>query len=115
MTVCADIPGSLRQRIEIQAEAATGDGGGGQTDPWASSVVVATVWANVEPLRGDERLRAMQLEDVVTHKITIRYRPGITARMRVKFGARLLNIRAVIDPQEQQRVLELMCEEGVAT
>jgi SPP1 family predicted phage head-tail adaptor len=115
MTVCGDIPDGLRHRIEIQAEAATGDGGGGQTDPWAAPVVVATVWASIEPLRGDERLRAMRLEDVATHKITIRYRPGITARMRVKFGTRLLNIRAVIDPQEQRRVLELMCEEGVAT
>ena len=104
--------GKLNRRVALQSLVAGQDDIGQPTMVWST---LATVWANVEPLRGDERLRAMRLEEVVTHKITIRHRPGITARMRVKFGARLLNIRAMIDPQERHQVLELMCEEGVAT
>jgi SPP1 family predicted phage head-tail adaptor len=105
----------LRHVVEIQSESASGDGGGGQTGPWASPAIVATVRARVEPLRGDERPRAMQIEAALTHRVTIRHRPDVTARMRLIFDTRIFNIRAVIDVQEQGRFLDLMCEEGVAT
>ncbi len=107
--------GALRHRLALEAERPAGDGGGGQGDPWADPVAVATVWGRVEPLRGGERLRALQLEERVTHRVTIRHRPGVTPAMRVRFGARLFNIRAVINRDERDRFLELLCEEGVAT
>ncbi|MCH8155445.1 MAG: phage head closure protein [Proteobacteria bacterium] len=107
--------GALRHRLVIQAERSTGDGGGGQSDPWADPVTVATVWGKVEPLTGAERLRAMQIEDRLSHRIVIRHRPGITPAMRVRFGSRVFNIRAAIDREERGRFLELLCEEGVAT
>lgn len=107
--------GELRHRLTIQTENPVADGGGGQGDPWASPVTVATVWGRVEPLSGSEGLRAMQLEDRVTHRVTIRYRKGITASQRIKFDSRLFNIRAVINVGERNRWLQLLCEEGVAT
>ena len=113
MAVCT--LSDLRQVVEIQSESATGDGGGGQTDPWANPTLVATVRARVEPLRGDERSRAMRIAAVLTHRVTIRHRSDVTAAMRLKFDNRIFNIRAVIDVQERGRFLDLMCEEGVAT
>ena len=108
--------GGLRHRLVIQSENPSADAGGGQgADPWADPVVVATVWGRVEPLTGGERQRALQIEDRVTHRVTIRYRAGITPRMRIAFGARRVNSRAVINPEERNRMLELLCEEGVAT
>ncbi len=107
--------GSLRHRLVIQAGQAASDGGGGQSDPWADPVIVATVWGKVEPLTGGERLRAMQIEDRLSHRIVIRYRPGITPAMRIVFGSRVFNIRAAINHEERGRFLELLCEEGVAT
>ncbi len=107
--------GELRHRLIVQAERAIDDGGGGRSDPWADPVIVATVWGKIEPLTGGERLRAMQLQDRLSHRIVIRHRSGITAAMRVRFGARAFNIRAVIDLGERGRFLELLCEEGVAT
>ncbi|MFQ5774190.1 MAG: phage head closure protein [Kiloniellaceae bacterium] len=107
--------GRLRHRLTIQAENPAADAGGGQgADPWADPITVATVWGRVEPLTGGERLRAMQVQDRLSHRITIRHRPGITPRMRIVFGARVFNVRAVINPEERDRVLELLCEEGVA-
>jgi len=114
MTACARTLSELQHVVEIQVESTAGDGGGGQTDPWASPVIVATVRARVEPLRGNERLHAMQIEATLTHRVTIRHRPDVTAKMRLKFDNRFLNIRAVIDVQERGRFSHLMCEEGVA-
>ncbi len=109
MTVKA---GRLRHRVTLQNAADTADGGGGFTTTWSD---VATVWAAIEPLKSRERLFAQQLETPVTHRVTIRYRAGVTAKMRLKFGARVFNIRGVINAGERDRTLELLCEEGVAT
>ena len=51
----------------------------------------------------------------MTHRVTIRHRDAVTAKMRLKFGTRILNIRAVVNPSERNRTLELLCEEGVGT
>ena len=107
--------GELRHRLIVQAERAVDDGGGGRSDPWADPVTVATVWGKIEPLSGGERLRAMQVQDRLSHRIVIRHRSGITAAMRIVFARRAFNIRAVIDVGERGRFLELLCEEGVAT
>ena len=105
----------LRHTIVIQAENPTEDAGGGQTDPWASPTTVATVRACIVPLRGSEALRSMQLEDKVSHRITVRWRSGITPKMRIKFGTRLFNIRSAINVEERSRWLEILADEGVAT
>ncbi|MFQ6016772.1 MAG: phage head closure protein [Kiloniellaceae bacterium] len=107
--------GALRRRLVIQAENPDADAGGGQNDPWAGATTVATVWGRIQPLTGSERLRAMRLEGKVSHRITIRYQAGITPKMRMLLGGRVFNIRAVINPEERNRFLELLCEEGVAT
>ncbi len=105
--------GRLRHRIILQSPGGgTADGGGGVSVAWTD---VATVWAAIEPFKGRERLHAQQIENPLSHKVTIRHRGDVTPKMRLKFGARLLNIRAVIDPAERGRVLELLCEEGVGT
>jgi len=104
--------GALRHQVVIQAEAPTADGGGGSTLAWTD---VATAWARIEPLSGTERLHAGQLEDGVTHRITLRHRTGLTAKHRFKFGTRTFNVRAVIDRDERRRWLDVMAEEGVAT
>lgn len=108
--------GGLRHRPVLQTRSPQPDGGGGELgDPWAAPVTVATLWGRIEPLGGAERLQAMKLESRVTHRISIRYRLGIIADMRLVQGTRIFNIRAVIDTGERRRVLELLCEEGTAT
>ena len=107
--------GALRHRLTIEAANPADDGAGGQTDPWASPIVVATVWGRVEPLRGRERLQAGRLEARHSHRITLRYRADVGAGQRVRFGTRLFNVRAVANRGERNRWLELLCDEGAAT
>ena len=103
---------TLRHRVILQSSAATADGGGGAATAWSD---VATPWASIEPLRGAERMSAQQLESRLSHRVRLRHRDGVTTAMRLKFGTRIFNIRAVINPAMRDRLLELLCEEGVAT
>ncbi len=104
--------GTLRHRLTLQEETRSADTGGGYTLTWGD---FATVWGRIEPLTGTERLRAMQLESRISHRVTIRHRAGVIAGMRLLHSGRAFNVRAVIDPDERRHWLELMCEEGVAT
>lgn len=104
--------GDLRHRVTLQQETRVEDGYGGFTVTWAD---VATVWAGIQPISGNEALVARQLQDSITHKVVMRYRAGVVAAMRLKFGTRVFNIREVRNFDERNWKLELRCEEGVAT
>ena len=84
----------------------------GFTDPtWAT---YAVAWGAIEPLRGSELLAADQVNSEVTAKITIPYRIGVTAAMRVTCDGRLYKIVAPpIDPELRHRELQLMVREEV--
>ncbi len=103
--------GALRHRVTIQEEVRVVDAEGDTTRTWTD---VATTSVKIEPLKGLERLRAMQIEDSVTHKVTMRYRSGVIAAQRLVFGTRTFNIRSVINREERNLWLELMVDEGVA-
>jgi len=110
-----DLTSRLKKRVEIENPVETPDGGGGFTITWQN---FATVWAEIIPFtassRNSERSVNSKLEDVGSFRITIRHLDGVEAKMQVKFGTRLFNIRAVIDPNENKELLELIAEEGVA-
>jgi SPP1 family predicted phage head-tail adaptor len=96
-------------RITIEENQPTRDGIGGTADNW---VPVATVWAAVEPLKGREFFAAQQVNSEVSHRVTLRYRAGVRPDMRVRFGARVLEIAGPpIDPDEKHKELQLMCVE----
>lgn len=102
--------GRLRHRVTLQQLTQVPDGGGGYTEDWTD---VATVWAAVEPLRGQERYEAQQVQATLSHRITIRYRAGVEPSMRVVHDGRVFNVLSVIDPQERHRELQLLVEEVV--
>ena len=106
----------LRHRITLQQEIKTADGAGGYTRSWQN---VTDLWAEINIISsrfryGRERLYAGQIQSELTHKIIIRYRSGITASMRLLFENRVFNIRSIANLQENDEILELLVEEGVA-
>lgn len=102
--------GKLRKRIEIQRRSTTRDSYGQPTTAWET---LATTQAEIEPMSGRELVAAMAVQSEVTHTVTIRYRPGINATLRIKYADRLFNIHSVIDESERHRMLTLMCSEGM--
>lgn len=71
------------------------------------------VAASVEPLEGNELLRAEQFESTLTHRVRTRYYAGVRPHWRIQYGSRVFDIKHVIDPEERHRELEMMCQELV--
>lgn len=100
--------GTLSRRATLRAQTLTPDGGGGFTAAWD---VVAVVWARLEPMSGEDRVRAGGLESRVRHKIVVRRSNAYAAGQRVEIGARLFAVRALLDDGPQNPFLTLLCEE----
>lgn len=101
--------GKLRHRITFQRPTEKKDRLGGYQDDWINWV---TVWAQISPVSGKEYLSQVQAH-VVTHKIYCRYRHGISPRLRIRFGDRAFRILSVLNWEERNEGLTIMCEELV--
>ncbi|PWK05305.1 phage head closure protein [Tumebacillus permanentifrigoris] len=90
--------GELNRRVTLQKN----------TVEWQD---VVTVWAAVDPLSVQATIAARQADQPYTHKITIRYRDGVSTDMRVIYKRKVFEISAVIDKEESHRFLQLLCVE----
>jgi len=101
--------GQLRHVVKVQEQTDTADGLGGFSTVWSDKFTTrAAIW----PLSSKEQLDAMKLESVVTNKIRIRYRSGITSKNRIKFGSRIFNIKGTpINPDERNIMLDMLVTE----
>jgi SPP1 family predicted phage head-tail adaptor len=108
MTCGSYLPAQMNRRVSIQSATDVSDGQGGQTASWATD---ATVYAAIEPLKGYEKYQAMQVQTPVSHKVTIRYRAGVTTSQRLLYGSRIFGIKEVINVNEDGNFLELKCIE----
>lgn len=103
--------GQLRERVTIEDEVRQANGQGGFVTSWAP--IAQKVPAKIIALTGDEALRLGVERSVSTWRVTIRKRPDVTPRNRLKWGALVLAVRSVLpDPTEPQTALVLVCESG---
>jgi SPP1 family predicted phage head-tail adaptor len=101
--------GRHRCRVRIERAIETTNAVGGKTRSWAS---IATRWARIEPLSGDERLTAQQTQSSVTHRIFLRAGGlSITPKDRIAYGSRVFGISACFDVDERGHELELAAQE----
>ena len=72
-----------------------------------------TVYAKIETLRADETYADNQFLAEATHRVNIRYLPGVTIKTnhRVLFGARAFDIKAVVNQGERNFEIDLLCLE----
>ncbi len=104
--------GTLKDRVELQRVAVTVDSHGDQTKTWST---LATVWSQKIELTGRERQVASLILADVTHEFRIRKRVdlALTPKDRVKFGARIFDIRAVIERADRRDEWRLQCTEVI--
>ena len=100
--------GALRRRVTLEAPVRTPDGGGGVTVTWA---LVATLWAELKSLSGAEIVIAEGLQGKVTHELTIRKRMDVSPAMRLRYGARIFIIWAVLDRDLPDPFIRIQAEE----
>ena len=100
--------GRLHKKILIESVSEVRDSRGETTQTWSTTI---TTRAAIAPLRGREYFEAHQENREVTHKIIIRYQSGITPKMRINFNGRYFDIESIINVEERNRELNLMCVE----
>ncbi len=104
--------GKLRSRIQIQSvDNSSRNALGEPVEAW-STITDGTVWAQIQPIVGNEAFLAEQVNSTVTHKITIRSLSTVTAKHRVLFGDRIFDINSVRDIDERTEQMVLRCSEG---
>lgn len=104
--------GKLRHRVTIQRATVTLQAGGAPVRTWST---VATVWAQVRTVSGGEQRNegADQVVASLFYAVTIRHKDGLEPTMRVLWDGRELEVTAIQEPDNRQRMLTLLCSEVV--
>ncbi|MCK5139133.1 MAG: phage head closure protein [Thermodesulfovibrionia bacterium] len=83
---------ALSVHFEVQEKTETNDGRGGTALAWVTKFRLN---GKMKALRGYEQIRALALEDKVTHRIKTWYDARLTTAHRLKFGSTYYNIRFI--------------------
>jgi SPP1 family predicted phage head-tail adaptor len=102
-------PGELRERVTVQIASGTTNALGETVLAWSDS---SAVWASVEGVSARESLGAGQLEIAITHRVKMRYLPGLNQNMRLSWRSRTLDIVSLLEHGNRSEH-ELICQETV--
>lgn len=100
--------GKLRERVTVQIASGTTNALGETVLTWANSTAV---WASVEGVSASEALAAGQQEVSITHRVRLRYLPGLTQNMRFAWRNRTLDIVSLLD-RDNRTIHEVICTES---
>lgn len=100
----------LTERVTLQQATRVTDGRGGWSETWAD---LATVYAKVRHLSGNEVWRFDRLNAVASLMVVIRYRAGVTPRHRLLIRGVTHNITDVRNVDMADRWLEIAVQSGV--
>lgn len=100
--------GRLRHQVNIALREDVPDG---FTDLEATFTEVKDVWASLQPVSGATWVGSQQTGTQITHRIVIRFLPGITSDHEITCGSRRFRIRRVSDWEERGRWTLMDCEE----
>ncbi len=103
--------GRLRHHVEVQQATETQDEYGGMTLVWET---IEQRTASIRPMGGRELFEAQQVVATASHEVRMRYTSTITPQLRLLFGTRIFEIGQVINVDERNRELVLLCTEKVA-
>jgi SPP1 family predicted phage head-tail adaptor len=114
-------PGDLRHVVTIEERVETQNDTG--EVEWTWRPWQENVRASIEPVTGSERWILPQVNADITARIRIRFRPGITEKMRVVHVTEVssspqvidyYDIESVVHVRERRREIHLMCRKRSA-
>lgn len=101
--------GALRQRVTFQREEFISDGMGNEFPDFVDDF---TVWADIRPVRGSQRLQLDAVNQEVTHEVTVRHRADVSYQgRRMKYNGRFFNVHFVYSEGEEDAYDYLMAAE----
>jgi SPP1 family predicted phage head-tail adaptor len=108
-------PGQLKHKITLQIPTTQENEVGEEELVYKDYL---TVFASIEALKGNQYIEAKKVRPELTFKVIIRYRPGITNEMRIKYSKRnepdrYFIIEDIININESNRMLQINCYEKV--
>lgn len=106
-------PGQLRHLVSIQRPPTTKDLQGGCTGDWIE-IPHGAQWVGISPISGTRRYESAQILQGVTHEVTTRYVPDVDSNMRLVWGERVLQIKSLLNVDERNKELRILCQEMVA-
>ena len=112
--------GKLRKRILIQQRASTVDSTYGQQN--LSWIDLTTIWCEIEAVSGAQLARSKSIYNMTTHHVVIRWQPifenmkqvGSYRAVYTSAGTtRYFDIGASMNDGERNRMITLLCSEGL--
>ena len=99
--------GKLRERVTVQIASGSTNTLGETVLAWANSTAV---WASVEGVSAREALVLGQQDTTITHRLRLRYLPGLTQDMRFSWRGRTLEIVSLLEHGNRSEH-EAICQE----
>ena len=100
--------GKLNHRVRVQKNIGTQNALGQPAQSW---VTIKTVYASIDTLSGRELEAARQVDSTTTHRIGMRWHPGMATNLRLVFQGRYFDINQIANVNEKNVELILYVQE----
>lgn len=100
--------GDLNRPLAIQTRSVAVDGEGNPITTWIDG---GRTWGHLQQQAAAEVVQAGQLEQDVRWIVTLHYPTTVTHESRLLYGSRVLDVRTVIDVDEANRKVQVVCLE----
>ncbi len=100
--------GRLRHLVQFQRATETTNNFGEPVQTWAT---ISTDWCAVEPLKGNEKFDALQVQTDIDTRIIARWHKRIaklTTKDRILYGDIVYDIKEVLNIDERDKELHIM-------
>lgn len=100
--------GLLREEVVVQRVTRARNAVGESIPTWSDA---ETVWAEVRNDAGAELSRIRQVYGETSVEVRVRLPLTVTIKDRLRHGARILEVQAILDPDNRRREARLVCRE----
>ena len=100
--------GDLRERVALQSRADTPNAAHGLDVAYTT---IDTVWAEIRELSGGRYVAGRQVEEVATHRVTIRHRADFRAVQWIEWRSRRHRVQDVTQTTDRRFVVFLATAE----